>query len=273
MILWVMSVLLQRVLSAAIGIPVLLYLTYRGGIFLLLAIFILMLLALAEFRNLSNKSHCKTLAIPLWLSALLFPVIYLVHYQFIINLLFFYLVFCYGYYLLNYPEYTPMDLAYTLFGAIYISWGFFHMVLLRQMTDGFWLILYVFLIVWSTDTGAYGIGTLFGKHKFAPVVSPKKSWEGVAGGLLVSILVAYLYTLFVPAFSDHEMRILLCMAPLVSLVGQLGDLLESSLKRFAEVKDSGQIIPGHGGILDRFDSLLLAVPFTYYLINMIERLL
>lgn len=268
-----MSVLLKRVLSAVIGIPLLLYLTYRGDIILLLAVFILMLLALAEFRNISKKSHCKTLAIPLWLSALLFPVIYLVHYEFIINILFFYLLLCYGYFLLYYPKYTPLDLAYTLFGAIYISWGFYHIVLLRQMTDGFWLIFYVFLIVWSTDTGAYGIGTLFGKHKFAPEVSPKKSWEGVAAGLLVSFLVAYLFTFFVPAFSETEMRILLYLAPFVSLVGQLGDLLESALKRFAEVKDSGQIIPGHGGILDRFDSLLLAVPFTYYLINMIERLL
>lgn len=265
--------LLKRVLSAVVGIPVLLYLTYRGGFYLLLTVFILMLLALGEFRNLSKKAQCKTLAIPLWISALLFPVIYLLHYQYIINLLFFYLVFCYIYFLLYYPKYSPLDLAFTLFGVIYIAWGFFHLVLLRQIPDGFWLTIYVFLIVWSTDTGAYFIGTLAGKHKFAPQISPKKSWEGVIGGLVVSFLAAYIFSLLVPAFSTTEIKILLYMAPLVSLVGQLGDLMESSLKRFAEVKDSGQIIPGHGGILDRFDSMLLATPLTYYLFNFLERLL
>ncbi len=265
--------LLKRVLSAVVGIPLLLYLTYRGGFYLLLTVFILMLLALGEFRNLSKKAQCKTLAFPLWFGALLFPVLYLLHYHYIVNLLFFYLIFCYVFFLFAYPKYSPLDLSFTLFGVIYIAWGFFHLILLRQMTDGFWLIVYVLLIVWSTDTGAYFIGTLMGKHKFAPLISPNKSWEGVLGGLAVSLLTAYVFVFFVPAFSVAQKSILLYIAVFVSLIGQMGDLLESALKRFADIKDSGQIIPGHGGILDRFDSLLLSAPFTYYLFILLERLL
>lgn len=265
--------LTKRVLSAVVGVPLLLYLAYRGGVYLLLTVFILMVLALGEFRNIGKKALCKSLDIPLWISAILFPVFYLLHNHYLVNLIFFYLLFCYVYFLLNYPKYSPLDLSFTLFGVVYIVWGFFHLVLLRQLADGFWLIIYVLLIVWSTDTGAYFIGTLMGKHKFAPLISPKKSWEGVFGGLVVSLLTAYLFVFLVPVFSVAEKSVLLYITPFVSLIGQMGDLMESALKRFADMKDSGQIIPGHGGVLDRFDSLLLAAPFTYYLFILLERLL
>ncbi|HHZ17167.1 MAG TPA: phosphatidate cytidylyltransferase [Clostridia bacterium] len=263
----------KRILSALIGIPLLLFITYQGDYYLLLAVFILSILALSEFRNISNKAQCKIMVLPMWVSVLILPVVYLFHYQYIANILFFYLVFCYLYFLLYYPRYSPLGLSFTLFGALYIAWGFFHLVLLRQMEAGFWLILYVFLVVWSTDSGAYFIGIVTGKHKWAPTISPKKSWEGVVGGLLVSFLAVWLYCRFVPGFSPAQTKILLGITPFVSFIGQCGDLLESTLKRHADLKDSGQLIPGHGGILDRFDSMLLAAPFTYYLFNLLERMM
>lgn len=251
----------------------LLFIVYQGGFYLLLAVFLLMVLGLYEFRNIIKKSHCQALSFPLWISALLFPLIYLLKYNYIIPLLFFYLIFCYFSYLRNYPQYSPLDLSFTLLGVIYVTCGFFHLILLRQMTDGFWLIIYLFIIVWSTDTGAYFIGTFFGKHQLAPAISPKKTWEGFLGGLFTGIIAAYLFSISVSSLSLVEGRILLYIAPLVSIAGQMGDLFESTLKRFAQIKDSSQIIPGHGGILDRFDSTLLAAPLTYYLFNILERLL
>ena len=118
-----------------------------------------------------------------------------------------------------------------------------------------------FLIPWVTDTGAYAFGILFGKHKLAPVISPKKSWEGAIGGVLVCLLVLLLYNGLV---LHYHWWFIVALAILGSVLGQLGDLLESWLKRWVDVKDSGHTIPGHGGILDRFDSMLLVAPVVYY---------
>lgn len=265
--------LLKRVLSALVGIPVLVFLVYKGDIFLLLAVVLLMLLGLLEFRNIIKKSQCKALSILLWLGALIFPLAFFIHYQFIIALLFFYLLFCYFYYLIYYPKYSPLDLSFTLLGVIYICWGFFHLLLLRNINEGFWLVIYVFVIVWSTDTGAYFTGIYLGKHKLAPLISPKKTWEGFCGGLVSSVLIAYIFSNSIPDLSLTIQKILFYISPAVSIAGQLGDLFESSLKRFAQIKDSGKIIPGHGGILDRFDSALWAAPVAYYLFIILERLL
>lgn len=122
------------------------------------------------------------------------------------------------------------------------------------------LLLMVFVLVWSTDTFAYLVGRKLGKHKLAPAISPGKTWEGLAGGIVGSILVALLFFKFSP-FYDIWFYIL--SAIIVSVFGVLGDLFESKLKRLAGVKDSGKMLPGHGGFLDRFDSLLLVAPPFY----------
>lgn len=256
--------LVKRILSALVGIPLLIFIVFKGGIYLLLAVFLLMLLGLLEFRKIIKKSHGKALTILLWLGAFLFPLAFLINYQFIIALLFFYLLFSYFCYLIYYPKYSPLDLSFTLLGVIYVCWGFFHLILLRELDTGFWLVMYVFIMVWSTDSGAYFTGIYLGKHKLAPLISPKKTWEGFWGGLITSVITAYIFTISLPA-SVNPGKILLYISPAVSIAGQLGDLFESSLKRFAQIKDSGKIIPGHGGILDRFDSALWAAPVTYYL--------
>jgi phosphatidate cytidylyltransferase len=126
------------------------------------------------------------------------------------------------------------------------------------------LLLMVFVLVWSTDTFAYLVGRKFGKHKIAPDISPGKTWEGLAGGIVGSILVALLFYKFSP-FYDSWFYVV--SAIIVSVFGVLGDLFESKLKRLAGVKDSGKILPGHGGFLDRFDSLLLVAPpfYVFYL--------
>ncbi|MDD2432112.1 MAG: phosphatidate cytidylyltransferase [Clostridia bacterium] len=262
--------LAQRIISALIGIPLLIFIIFKGDPYFLLAVFLLTLLALLEFKKMIKGAQCKGLVLLLWIGALLFPLIFLLKYKYIIPIFMFYLLFCFGYYVLHYPRYSPLDLSFTLLGIIYILLGFFHLLLLRQLPGGFWLVLYLFIVVWGTDTGAYFTGMILGKHQLAPLISPKKTWEGFGGGVLISVLVAYIYSIYVPLDTG---RILFYIAPFVSLTGQLGDLFASSLKRFAKLKDSGQIIPGHGGILDRFDSTLWAAPVTYYLLIILERLL
>lgn len=262
--------LITRIISALIGIPLLIFIVFIGDPYFILAVFLLTLIALLEFKNIINNAHCTALILLLWLSALLFPIIFLLKYNYIMPIIIFYLLLSFTYYLLNSLHFTPLDLSFTLLGVIYICTGFFHLVLLRNLPEGFWLIIYVFVVVWGTDTGAYFTGLTIGKHKLAPLLSPKKTWEGFVGGLIIGVLAAYIYSIYAPVADGKS---LFYIAPLVSLAGQLGDLFESALKRFAKVKDSGQLIPGHGGVLDRFDSTLWAAPITYYSLIIIERLM
>ncbi|MEI2266413.1 phosphatidate cytidylyltransferase [Erwinia sp. CGal63] len=151
-----------------------------------------------------------------------------------------------------------------LFGILTIVPFFWGMVALRQYhydTDHFagaWWLLYVMFLVWGADSGAYMFGRLFGKHKLAPKVSPGKTWEGFFGGLLTAAVIAWLFGLWAP-LSVSPAALLTCSI-VATLASVLGDLTESMFKREAGIKDSGQLIPGHGGILDRIDSLTAAVP-------------
>ncbi|QNB45735.1 phosphatidate cytidylyltransferase [Thermanaerosceptrum fracticalcis] len=253
----------QRIVTAVMGIPALLYIVYLGDIYLTLVITFLTLLGIYEYGNIVRKAGWQLLTIPLWLGGCLFPLATLFKKDIASFLIFIFFMFCFMYYLYSFPKSSPSDLAITLLGVLYVSWTFTHLILLRQLNYGFWLVLFVFIIIWSTDTGAYFTGVYFGKRKFAPSISPNKTWEGFFGGLLFSVLGAYL---LIRNITIPHARYLLLMAPVISLAGQIGDLFESSIKRTAHIKDSSRIIPGHGGILDRFDSTLWAAPLTYYLI-------
>lgn len=260
--------LAARIISALIGIPLLIFIVLQGDPYFLIALSFLTLLALSEFKNIISGIGQQGLLFPLLVGALLFPLQFLLKYKYILPFFFFYLLFCFCYYLIFYPRYSLDDLSITILGILYILGGFFHLLLLRQLSEGAWLVLYLFIVIWSTDTGAYFIGLTLGKHKLAPAISPKKTWEGFLGGLVTSFLAVYLFSLH---FSLSN--VLFYLTPLISCFGQLGDLFASSLKRFAHLKDFGQIIPGHGGVLDRFDSILWAAPLTYYLLITCERLL
>jgi phosphatidate cytidylyltransferase len=121
----------------------------------------------------------------------------------------------------------------------------------------------IILIIWANDTFAYFVGSLLGKHKIAPQISPKKSWEGFFGGMIFAIIAACILSRF---FSQLNLSDWIMVALIVAIFGTIGDFFESFIKRKAGVKDSGNLLPGHGGFLDRFDALLFAVPFvTAYL--------
>jgi phosphatidate cytidylyltransferase len=115
----------------------------------------------------------------------------------------------------------------------------------------------IFFMMWANDSGAYLAGINFGKRKLASAISPNKTWEGLWGGVLLTLIIAYAYSQFSLALSE---TIWLSSAPVISTFGTLGDLFESKLKRIAGVKDSGKIMPGHGGVLDRFDGLIFVLP-------------
>ena len=128
------------------------------------------------------------------------------------------------------------------------------------------LLLFALAITWAADTTAYFVGRATGKHPLAPHISPKKTWEGSIGGLIGSLLIAYAFHYWIPIPIPH----LLAMATFGNIAGQMGDLLESACKRSAGVKDSGALLPGHGGILDRIDALILCIPVIWYYLVLVN---
>ena len=150
-------------------------------------------------------------------------------------------------------------------GVFYIGGGCIFLTLIPYTTPEFakMLITGIFLIIWMNDSFAYLIGKQFGKNNLYPSVSPKKTVEGAIGGLVFGLLAAVLIAQIDPLLSLYQW---LLLATVVVITGNLGDLLESKFKRVAGVKDSGAILPGHGGMLDRLDSLIFAAPFAYLLI-------
>jgi len=158
------------------------------------------------------------------------------------------------------------DIAVTLFGVLYVALLFSFQVAIQSGSFGKKWLVFLYLVIWASDTGAYYVGTAFGKHRLYEKISPKKSIEGLVGGTLASLLVAVLCKVWlVPALGWFEAGVL---GAVLALAGTLGDLAESLLKRSAGVKDSGTVIPGHGGILDRMDSMLFAAPLLYFYLRM-----
>ena len=177
------------------------------------------------------------------------------------------------------------SVAASIFGALYVGLSLSLLIVL-QMNFEITLFLFLLFSVWAGDIAAYYVGKNIGKHKLAPIVSPNKSWEGAIASVVASVAVAYLMLHFHPQLIDFILRIegasrgereivaryvtpirsihIVCLGILTNVAAQFGDLFESALKRGAGVKDSGAILPGHGGLLDRIDALLFAIPVVWY---------
>lgn len=165
------------------------------------------------------------------------------------------------------------DAAYSVFGLLYIGWSLTTLLLLWSQENGPSLLLFLFFVVWSGDIVALYVGRTWGRRKLAPSISPNKSWEGSIASVAGSVLIAFLLVLLASALARRNLEYLnypgpivrwLLMAVLLNVAAQVGDLIESAIKRGAGMKDSGSLLPGHGGMLDRVDALLLAAPVLWY---------
>lgn len=170
----------------------------------------------------------------------------------------------FAFYLMSYGliEDLSRDLAVNALGLLYLPFLLGHLVWLRNLPDGQWWVLWLLLVMFAGDTCAFYVGRTFGRKKLFPEVSPGKTWAGTLGGWAASILAAVLLgSWLLPLF---PLAGLAGLGAFLGLVGILGDLFESMLKRQAQVKDAGQLLPGHGGMLDRLDSILFAAPVVVY---------
>ena len=168
----------------------------------------------------------------------------------------------------TYPKVALPEMMYLAFVNIYCTWLPLHMISLRLLPQGSWMLMSVFIMVWVCDSGAYFTGYFLGKHKMAPHLSPKKTIEGGVGGVLLTVVAALIIQRFLPIAPNMLNAVIVAL--LVAFGAIVGDLFESYLKRSFGVKDSGNILPGHGGFADRFDSFLMVAPLCFYYFSIMQ---
>ncbi len=267
--------LLIRVTIAVVFVPLFLLVSYVGGISFFLYVELLIFLGIREYivmiesrgHNIHRKSS-MTFALGYGALFYIFPGnaenLAMV---FTFTLTLFLLI----QWLFSGREDSSLEaVGFSVVGVLYVGFFFSHQILLREVNThlsggdilGWYYLLFPYLIVWTSDTAAYFIGKFIGRHRLAPLISPGKSIEGAIAGLVFSVAVALAYQSFIPEYLS--LRDALILGFIVAIVCQIGDMIESRIKRETGVKDSSSFIPGHGGILDRYDGLLVAVPVAYY---------
>lgn len=192
--------------------------------------------------------------------------------EFSMMILLFALVLIMCVYVFTYPKYRAEQIMAALFGIFYVAVMLSYIYKTRTLEGGAWLVGLIFLSSWGSDTCAYCVGMLIGKHKMAPVLSPKKSVEGGVGGVLGAALLGALYALLISGVNQadgHTPLMYAVICAVGALISMVGDLAASAIKRNKEIKDYGKLIPGHGGVLDRFDSVIFTAPFIYFLASVL----
>lgn len=171
-------------------------------------------------------------------------------------------------YVFTYPKYKTEQLLAAFFGVFYVAVMLSYVYQTRMITAGAYIVWLIFLCSWGCDTCAYCVGVLIGKHKMAPKLSPKKSVEGAVGGVVGAALLTVIYCMIFKnamGVDNSHIVILAVISAVGALVSMVGDLTASAIKRNYDIKDYGRLIPGHGGILDRFDSVIFTAPMIYFL--------
>ncbi|MCK8823516.1 phosphatidate cytidylyltransferase [Fuchsiella alkaliacetigena] len=266
----------KRFLSAVIGTFCVFLILRAGGILLLITVGFLIRFGLDEFFQFAEAKGAKpNKTWGLIGSLVLLLVVYLKSNNFVLPIstssvviVFLYLLLLKNLFISSKEGTSAIfDSATTILGVLYIGGFFSYFILIYNFTFsgeqlGEILIWIPIISSWMTDTFAYLVGMKFGKHSLAPQVSPNKTIEGAVGGVVGSVIGVLVYGSLLPLTIKERV----ILGVILSVASQLGDLVESSLKRDAEIKDSGDLIPGHGGLLDRFDSLLFALPTFYYLL-------
>uniref|UniRef100_A0A7V2ZLQ0 Phosphatidate cytidylyltransferase n=1 Tax=Ignavibacterium album TaxID=591197 RepID=A0A7V2ZLQ0_9BACT len=259
-----------RIIVSVIAIPLILLVSYLGKWYFTIFVLAISLLAFYEF---STFAKAKNALINLPLGLLGIALIILNQYDHFLDfkaLIIFWFLVLLIYELFRNKESALLNLGLTSFGFLYFSLMGSSLIAIREFysvdnliySQGAFLIFSILGTIWICDSAAFFFGTALGKHKLFVRVSPKKSWEGAIFGFVFAILSMILFQKIFVNFLSLETAI--GLGVIIGIFGQIGDLVESLLKRDAGVKDSSNIIPGHGGIFDRFDSLLFSAPFVYY---------
>ncbi|GKU25047.1 phosphatidate cytidylyltransferase [Clostridium folliculivorans] len=268
----------QRIISSVIGLPILIGILLSKNLILLnVTLLLIITIGLNEFYKSFKDFNSNYTMIGIGFSALYYIFVlpnFSSNIGLFINLFSIFLVF---YSVLFYSKQNAKNIAITFIGFFYVTYMFSFIRQIISMNGyGNIFVWFVFIIAWSADTFAYVVGKTFGKKKLTPELSPNKSIEGFMGGVIGATLMSCLYGIIIFKFTGfHTNKFLyfcLVMGVIGSVISQCGDLIASLIKRFNGIKDFGNIIPGHGGILDRFDSIILTAPFVYYFIKIMLKI-
>ncbi|MDR1113921.1 MAG: phosphatidate cytidylyltransferase [Candidatus Margulisbacteria bacterium] len=277
----------QRVLTIVIYAPVVVVALYFGELLFFIAVLVGVFISLLEIYNMYNiysQKHHDNFYYGYLFTVLLLLTVYLQEgrYTWENNIFLLLSAAMIGFFVLELfckrIFFLRSEFFYLLRSALYTGLMYVHLILLRAQPLGFEYCLYLFGVIWANDILAYLVGIVFGRHRLAPDISPKKSLEGATGGLVGAVLVSVLFSLFKGVnFSVGGFPVMISDLPIsiwqavflgaaISIFAQMGDLIESLLKRALQVKDSGSLLPGHGGVLDRMDSFVLTFPIFYYFV-------
>lgn len=251
-----------RIISAIIGITLILLIIYAGGLYWQGLVLLLALVGYYEYLHMIKgeigfplvaAGYLLLLAVllPDYLGAWFYPVVLAALLLLIIRAVF------------GYPRIKTADVALVFLGAFFLGFMLNFALRLGDLEQGSLAVLLAFLLTWASDTGGYFGGRFWGKNKLAPLLSPNKTREGALGCIVLTVITAVVFFI-ITDMETASGAYLVLLGILASIMAQLGDLFISSIKRNFKVKDTGWIIPGHGGVLDRFDSFLLVVPLVYY---------
>ena len=265
---------IKRVTSGLLGFPVVLLVLLIGDkIVVDIALSIIAILAMSEYFNAISKvsKPVKWLG---YLSCLSIAMIHLVPKEYLNMIVTLgvptILIILFAQVVATEMRTTFKDIAYTFIGIFYVVFFIMFVAFIDGMPNGKILIWYAIFAAWGTDIFAYFIGKHFGKHKFSKV-SPKKSIEGCIGGTIGALILMLIYTYVANTYwgMNYSYLFITGIGIILSLVGQIGDFAASSIKRFVDIKDFSNLIPGHGGMLDRIDSLIFLAPFAYALFTLL----
>ena len=267
---------IKRITSALIGFPLVAVILIFGNKYLVdIAISVIAIMALHEyFHCFKEQNENKDLRWIAYISAASIALIHVIPSEYILKtiaaIIPISILVLFAQVIATNMKYNIKDIAITFFGICYIVIFLMYIPIIREMANGRILIWFIFIAAWGTDMFAYFTGKKFGKHKFTKV-SPNKSIEGCIGGTVGAILCMVIYAVVCNNVWNMNINyIYIAIVGLVlSLVGQIGDLAASSIKRYTGIKDFSNLIPGHGGILDRIDSVIFIAPFAYFLLMLI----
>ena len=256
----------QRVISGAVLVVILAITLYFGGIVTCGLMALVSLVGNMELLRVYGVNK-KTPGIVCYLATVLYYIaIYLDRMDIIVPMMVIYLLVMLAVYVLTFPTYSDKQIMAAFMDFFYVSVMLSFVYLIRNMEHGLVLVLLIFVSSWINDTCAYFVGRALGKHKMAPVLSPKKSIEGLIGGIVGAGVFGAVFGILFDKYVDTMNYAPLLFAVVGALPAVIGDLAASAIKRNNDIKDYGKLIPGHGGILDRFDSIIFTAPIIYYLL-------
>lgn len=257
-----------RLLSGILLVIIALITIISGGDILFATLLIISLIGMTELYKVLKVNH-QLLGVVGYAAAILYYVLIRMNRADMVTMLTIaYLIAVMAVYVFSYPKYRSEHVMLTFFGLFYVAVMLSYVYQIRMLEQGAFLVWLVILCSWGCDTCAYCVGMLIGKHKMAPVLSPKKSVEGGIGGVVGAALLGAIYALAINKFAagaDADVLQYALICGVGGMISQVGDLAASAIKRNHEIKDYGKLIPGHGGILDRFDSVIFTAPIIYYM--------